>query len=369
MKKLIGLYIFAVFAISASAQNELTADQIFDKVNNSVVVINAYDKAGNQYQGSGVVLSTNGLIITNYHVCSDANRIDIKHYSKEYKNAEIYLKDEAKDLLVLKIYSADFTPIHVSSSATLRSGQRIYAVGSPEGYENSISEGIISGFRFDEHGNKLVQMTAPITEGSSGGALLNSRGELIGLSVSGQHEGNLYFAIPSDYIVSLAGSDNVTMAENKEEVNYYDEGTLAKENQNYREAEMYFTKHLEKFSYDVKAYFSRGYSRTKLKEYRKAISDFDKAIEFDPDDAQSYFFRGNCHYSLMEYDESVADYSKAIELDPDYGEFYFNRGYAYYKLKMYNEAVADWDKCIAYNPDYAKELTNKIKSAKEKLNK
>ncbi|HRJ85717.1 MAG TPA: S1C family serine protease, partial [Ignavibacteria bacterium] len=175
---------------------ELTPDKIFEKVNNSVVVVLAYDNLGNMFQGSGVVINSDGLIVTNHHVCKDANRIEIKHYNKEIKNVSIYKYDEVKDILFLKTDDRTLTPIPYGSSSSLRTGQRIYAVGSPEGYENSISEGIVSGFRTDENNVKLIQMTCPITDGSSGGAVLNSKGELIGLSVSGQHEGALYFAIP-----------------------------------------------------------------------------------------------------------------------------------------------------------------------------
>jgi tetratricopeptide (TPR) repeat protein len=363
------LILVILLPVSLFGQTVLSPDQIFEKVNNSVVVVLAYSKNGDVYQGSGVVLNNNGYIATNFHVCEGATRIDVKHYNQDFKNAEIYLKDESKDILILKINSKDLSPITINTSEGLKSGQRIYAIGSPEGYENSISEGIISGFRFDENNNKLIQMTAPITDGSSGGALVNSNGELIGLSVSGQHEGNLYFAIPSDDIVSLTGKDNIVMTDSVAEINYYEEGTAAKENENYREAELYFTKHLEKFSYDVKAYFNRGYSRTKLKEYTKAINDFDKAIEYNPDDADSYFYRGNCRYSLKEFDEAINDYNKAIELEPDYSDFYYNRGYARYKLKMYMEALSDWEKCIKLNPDYSGELSSKIKSVKENLNK
>ncbi len=363
------LLILPLIPFITSAQSEMTAEQVFSRVDNSVVVILAYNKVGDLFQGSGVVLNNNGYVATNYHVCSDATRIDVKHYSQDYKNAEILLKDEAKDILILKINATNLNPAVVGASTDLKPGQTVYAIGSPEGYENSISEGIISGFRYDDQNNKLIQMTAPITDGSSGGALVNSKGEVIGLSVSGQHEGNLYFAIPADDIVALVGSNNVVTADTASDINYYEEGTVAKENENYRDAELYFTKYLEQFSYDVKAYFNRGYSRTKLKEYTKAINDFDKAIEYNPDDADSYFYRGNCRYSLKEFDQAVADYNKAIELEPEYPEFYYNRGYAYYRLKMYKEALKDWTKCTGINKDYAKELNDMIKQVNDKLNK
>src|SRR5438552_12829953 len=72
------LFLLVLLPLSVFSQIELSADQIFERVNNSVVVILAYDKAGNIYQGSGVVLNNSSYIATNYHVCSDANRIDVK---------------------------------------------------------------------------------------------------------------------------------------------------------------------------------------------------------------------------------------------------------------------------------------------------
>ncbi|HMQ79044.1 MAG TPA: trypsin-like peptidase domain-containing protein, partial [Ignavibacteria bacterium] len=142
------------------SSDELTPDKIFEKVDNSIVVIIAYDNLGNMFQGSGVVIS-DGIIVTNHHVCKDASRIEIKHYAKEIKNVEILKSDEVKDLLFLKTDDFTLTPITYGNSENLRSGQRIYAVGSPEGYENSISEGIVSGFRTNENNVKLVQMTCP----------------------------------------------------------------------------------------------------------------------------------------------------------------------------------------------------------------
>jgi len=354
---------------AAGQEEELTADQIFDKVNNSVVVVLAYAKNGDVFQGSGVVINNNGYIATNYHVCEGSVRVEVKHYQQDFKYVEAILKDEQKDLLILKIHDTTLAPITISSTTDLKPGQRIYAIGSPEGYENSISEGIISGFRYDENGNKLLQTTAPTTEGSSGGALVNDKGELIGLSMSGQHEGSLYFAVPSEDIVTLVGASNVLTSEKENQIDYFEEGQAANENQDYKEAELYFTKYLEKFSNDIKAYFSRGYSRIKLREYSKAVKDFTKAIESNPNDNDAYFYRGNCYYSLRQYDYAVDDYSKCIEIAPDYADYYYNRGYAYFKLQKYTDAANDWETCIQLNPDYTTELTVKIKTAKQKIDK
>jgi tetratricopeptide (TPR) repeat protein len=353
------------FALPAQTQEDLTADKIYEKIDNSIVVVVAYDIVGNIYQGSGVVIDFNGLIATNYHVCKDASRIEIKHYGKEFKNVDIIKYDEVKDIMILRSESINLAPVLQGNSNTLKTGQRIYSIGSPEGYENSISEGIISGFRTDENNVKLIQMTCPITDGSSGGAVVNTRGELVGLSVSGQHEGNLYFAVPVNDIYELAGTKS-RIAENIEPENYYKIGALANENENYKDAEIYFSKYLEKFSNDVSAYFNRGYARFKLKEYKNAISDFSTVLATDVT-GESYFYRANCYYSIKDYDNAFDDYTKALEQQPDNYNIYYNRGYSCFRLKDYEGAIRDWQKAVALNPDCEKELSVKIKIAQEEL--
>ncbi|MBZ0204371.1 MAG: trypsin-like peptidase domain-containing protein [Ignavibacteria bacterium] len=361
-------YIFLILTVLYSTgilSQELTADKIYENVDNSIVVILAYDNNGNVFQGSGVVLDNTGLVATNYHVCKDANRIEIKHYNKEIKHVETVKFDEVKDILILRSPDASFNPIQTGNSNNLKAGQRIYAVGSPEGYENSISEGIISGFRTDEFNVRLIQMTCPITDGSSGGAVLNSKGELVGLSVSGQHEGNLYFAIPVNDVLILAGL-NTVIAEITDPVNYYKIGTLANENKNYKDAEIYFSKYLEKFSNDVSAYYNRGYARFKLKEYKNAINDFSTVLETSGS-SESYFYRGNCYYSLKDYKNAFADYTKALEQEPENFDIYFNRGHASFKSGSYETALADWRKAIELNPLLEAELSGKIKTAEDTL--
>jgi TolA-binding protein len=347
---------------------ELSAEKVFDIVNNSVVVIMAYDNFGNIYQGSGVVIDKSGLVVTNHHVCRDANRIEIKHYENEFKDVEILAADELKDILILKVNNFTLRPMPRGTSTSLKTGQRIYAVGSPEGYENSISDGIISGFRTDDSKVSLIQMTAPITEGSSGGAVVNSRGELIGICVSGQHDGNLYFAIPINEVYSFAGLNN-TVAENNESIDYYQIGTEAYKNQNYEDAEFYFSKYLERFSSDVSAYYNRGYARFKLREFSKAINDFSKVIEINSATTDSYFYRANCYYSIKEYQKAFNDYTSALEKEPDNPDIFYNRGYTLFRMNKYQEAINDWRRAVELNANLQNELSKKIKIAEEELAK
>ncbi len=348
------LLLFTSITSIVYSQNELPAEKIYEIVNNSVVVVLAYDKLGNQYQGSGIVISNEGYIVTNYHVCKDADRFEINHYKKEFKNIEILKQDPDKDIIILKVKDITLPPIATGYSSLLKPGQRLYAIGSPEGYENSISEGIVSGVRNDPNGNALIQMTTPITDGSSGGAVVNSKGELIGMSISGQHEGSIYFAVPVEDIMKLletnyvAGDETENKTE-KETLNYFDEGKNASNKQNYEDAIFYFSKYLENNLNDNEAYFYRGYARLKLKEYKLAILDFSMTIGNGTDNYESFFYRGNAYYYLSDYTNSVKDYTSAILLAPEFAELYYNRGYANYKIKSFSSAIDDWNTaCLLY---------------------
>ncbi len=366
----IGLLLFCLTA-NVYSQGDLPAEKIYDLVNNSVVVILAYDGAGNQYQGSGIVINKEGYIVTNYHVCKDANKYEVNHYKKEFKNIEIVRQDPNKDILILKVKDNPLPSIKIGSSDDLKPGQRVYAIGSPEGFENSISEGIVSGVRYDSSGNEVIQMTTPITDGSSGGAVVNSKGELVGMSMSGQHEGNIYFAVPVEDIMKLLDPNYVASREKEnkteqEQINYFSKGKDASKMEKYEDAIFYFSKYLENNLYDKDAYFYRAYARMKLKEYKLAIIDFTKAIGISSENYETYFFRGNAYYYLSDYSNALTDYTSAINLAPDLAELYYNRGYANLKLKNFPAALSDWKTAIELKPEYEKELSTKIKLIQDK---
>ena len=370
-KKLKFIILFTVLLNSSVfAQKELSADKIFDNVNNSVVVVLAYDGKGNLYQGSGIVINSDGYVVTNYHVCKDANKFEINHYKKAYKDVQIVKQDPDKDIAILKVPNFPLNSIKIGNSNELKPGQRIYAIGSPEGYENSISEGIISGVRHDSNGNQVIQMTAPITEGSSGGAVVNTKGELVGMSMSGQHDGSIYFAVPVEDILELLDNKQIVSTDNfsnneKDTEDYFNEGKDANDKQNYEDAVFYFSKFLESNSESNTAYYYRGYARLKLKDFKLAIGDLTKAIGSGSDDFEMYFYRGNAYYFTNDFANALKDYTKAVSLSPTLPELYYNRGYTNYKLQDFQAAVSDWEKAVSLKPAYKKELEDLIKSVQE----
>lgn len=147
--------------------------------------------------GSGIMIGRNGFILTNCHVIRGENAfaVRLENDDKVYFTTEVIKYDTVHDLAVIRI-DRKLTPIPIyDQPVPLRRGQRVVAIGSPMGMFNSVSDGIISGFRNTKN-MEMIQFTAPTSPGSSGGALLNVFGEVIGISTAGVDEGqNLNLAV------------------------------------------------------------------------------------------------------------------------------------------------------------------------------
>ena len=185
----------------------LTAPQIFEKWNEAIVVIISIDKKGNILgQGSGFVISGDGVIATNYHVVKSAYNVLINFINgKSYKEISLIAGYPTYDIALLNIKEDEsFLPIILGDSDNLQIGEQILAIGNPYGFENTISDGLISGIR-EIADFELLQITAPVSPGSSGGALFNMKGEVIGItSIGSQWDAqNLNFAIPINLLKFL----------------------------------------------------------------------------------------------------------------------------------------------------------------------
>ncbi len=197
MKPLLILSIVVVCFVNPSLAQD--ASLIYNKTVNSTVTLITDDGS----QGSGFFVAPN-IIATNYHVMEGATKAScyLNNSDTEYKIDGYVGIDKSVDLILLKVSTLNKPAIKLAVS-TASIGQKVYVIGSPRGLPATISDGIISGMR-DFEGNKLLQMTASISPGSSGGPVLNSNGELLGISVSQLSDGqNLNFAIPKSYLQIL----------------------------------------------------------------------------------------------------------------------------------------------------------------------
>lgn len=169
----------------------------------SVVMIAIHDNHGEIIgSGSGIMIGREGYILTNNHVASGGRfySVRIEDDNRIYETDDVIKYNNVLDLAVIRI-ERQLTPIPVyNSSKKLVRGQKVVAIGSPLGLFNSVSDGIISGFRTVDNVD-MIQFTAPISSGSSGGAVLNMYGEVIGISTAGIDAGqNINLAVGYTYI-------------------------------------------------------------------------------------------------------------------------------------------------------------------------
>lgn len=155
--------------------------------------------------GSGVIIDNN-KIVTNKHVIENASFGKVKKYGSDstYSIMQILAIDSLNDLAILEISNLH-KEVNIKFDTTRPNiGKKVYAVGNPKGLEGTFSEGIVSGIRFLKDSLELIQISAPISPGSSGGQIIDEKNQIIGIAVGGIVEGqNLNFAIPSKYLISL----------------------------------------------------------------------------------------------------------------------------------------------------------------------
>lgn len=186
---------------SAYAQAN-TASKVFHSASKSTVMVSAINAVGVPFAyGTGVVLP-DGSIATNCHVLRKAPMLSVRYQGIDY-GAERKYADRDRDLCTITVNGLKAPAVKLGSSNRLKVGARVYAIGTPQGLELTLSEGIVSGFRQDDVG-RYIQTTAPISQGSSGGGLFDEKGRLVGITsfyiAKGQ---NLNFALPVEWIAEL----------------------------------------------------------------------------------------------------------------------------------------------------------------------
>ena len=179
-----------------------SAENVYAEVAPSVVRVNVTDPADRTVgTGSGVVIEP-GVVLTNCHVVKAGPNLTVKLGSSVLP-ATITLADEEYDLCRIAVAGLRAPPVRIGSVASLRTGQKVYAIGAPAGLELTISEGIVSSLRRIQEGT-VIQTTAPISPGSSGGGLFDLSGQLVGIMTFQHRFGqNLNFALPADWIAQM----------------------------------------------------------------------------------------------------------------------------------------------------------------------
>lgn len=184
---------------SASGNEDLSAEQLYASASPSVVRVSSARRDGSASTiGSGVVLGPDS-VITNCHVALTGDQVEVRDHERVL-SAVVTVADEVYDLCRLRVSGLTAPPIAVHGATPLKVGQRVYAIGSPQGLDLTLSEGLVSALREGPSGT-YIQTTAPVSPGSSGGGLFDQQGKLVGIVTFQMRAGqNLNFAIPVEWL-------------------------------------------------------------------------------------------------------------------------------------------------------------------------
>jgi len=182
----------------------LTVEEV-GELSNRVALLEVYDSNGKLFAtGSGVSVGP-GEILTNYHVIEGGSKVGVTFEGlPTIFTTTTLLKDEKRDLALLKIDHLKLPIVEIGNSKDLKLGESIVAIGSPLGFSNTLTVGNVSNPLRSVNNETYVQISAPIDSGSSGGALFNMRGKLVGIiTAKMESSANLNFAIPSSDVISF----------------------------------------------------------------------------------------------------------------------------------------------------------------------
>jgi tetratricopeptide (TPR) repeat protein len=357
----------SVLAFSADGKKALSLKELFKTADDTVVFITA----GGKLQGSGVSVkkanvltpSTNGtLIVTNAHVVGDFKKVSIITNKKTEFVGAVVAVDSVSDLALVQIEGITLHTVTLEQNNNqLNIGDRVFAIGSPKGMSNSLSEGIISGIR-QRGPTSVIQTTAAISKGSSGGGLFDRRGKLVGITTFKIIDGeNVNFAVHVKHVndlinkpIEMLSVSNPDMAKS-----HINKGKIYANDKKYQQAIAEFDQAIRLEPNNSEAYEQRGSAFGELKQSERAIADYDQALRINPNDEFAYYGRALEYYHLRKYESAIADYDQFILLKPDLGLAYYSRGIVYNDIKDYDRAIADYTQAIRLTPNHALSYNNR----------
>jgi hypothetical protein len=339
------MMLFLIPCLAVAKEGLPSAAMLFKAAERSIVVVHTYDSSGNEIaSGSGVVIKSN-TVVTNAHVIEGGFFFKISKGKKKW-NASLKNRVQGVDIAVMQTSNTAIPVVKVGKSSILEVGNKVYTIGAPKGLEASLSDGIVSGFR-SFNNKKWIQITAPISPGSSGGGLFNQSGELVGITtmklVGGE---NLNFAIPVEYVFSSSPPDQRAKIKTEEveaspepaRYSWADVGN-AKRQGDWNRVEEALLQMLQTQNSDSLLWAELGRALDKLGQGERAVQAYKKAIQNVEHGSAGYVYRSiytkeliDLLLKLRKYEESVEACRDLLTENQYDSQTLYNLGYSYYRL-------------------------------------
>lgn len=323
--KLVWLLLVLLLPTPTLAQDLLP--ELVRRIKPSAVAIETFDSRGEKLsRGSGFFVEAD-RVVTNRHVLEGAYRAEIHSSTGTvYPVKGVLAVDAEGDIALLKIDAPanQIKPLPLDKTSP-QEGESVVVIGNPLGLEGSVTNGIVSAVRDIPTFGRIIQITAPISSGSSGSPVVNMQGQVIGiatLQITGGQSVN--FAIPSERISQLQVAAVMSLGD-----------LVASTGRNKRAKAVQF--------------FRDGLSFLSKDDCEKALPYFEKAVDSDSNYAEAWAQSGFCNEKLGRHAEALEASKKAVNLRPS-AESYFNIGLASFYLKQYKDAAEAYRQSIKLDP-------------------
>ncbi|MDA8179565.1 MAG: tetratricopeptide repeat-containing serine protease family protein [Deltaproteobacteria bacterium] len=411
--RLIGAVFFLTFLpVLAHA---LTPGQVFDKVKNSVVVVKILDVQGKvKGQGSGVLLPSesgmnaqtspagqatdyekaisaggvdvtgtgegwlrreaeagrprtpvtdpellekleagrlpSGKVATNCHVVKEGASYQVGR-GKHLVSATLYAEDGDKDICILDAKGIEGIPAQLGKAVGLKVGDRVYAVGAPQGLELSLSDGIVAQLRGSP--SPFIQTTAAISPGSSGGGLFDGEGRLVGLTTFYVEGGqSLNFAMPVEWIGEVKPGRKL-VAKGQGQTEWMKRAMALLQGKDYQGLLDWCRKWTKNQPNDAEAWLSLGIAYGYLERYNESIEAHRQALRINPKYVETWISLGIVYAYLERYNESVEAIRQALRNNPEEPIAWITLGTTYLKHNRHNDAIEAYRQALRINPEDA----------------
>ena len=352
---LLALLLPIAFAASLRA-SAASPEEVFERAASTVVVVERLDAAGRRNGfASGVVVGP-GRVVTSCHAVTDTASVQVRQSGTRLPTRLEYA-DVERDLCLLDVSELPRRAARIVPATQLKVGQRVYAIGTPKGLELTLSEGLISSLR-PRARSFVIQTSAPMSHGSSGGGLFDDEGRLVGIAAFQYARGqNLNFAVPASWVHELPGRVRAAWAKAGLEATAAQplgrRALALMDLGNFEAAVQVAREWIQAEPTDALPRHALGRAYVGLKRTDDAIMALRSATKLRPAFLRAWLDLGAAYADAADDENALATYGEALHVDSQSAEARRGRGVALTALHRYDEAVEELHHSIDIDRTYA----------------